>query len=364
MNTIILKGAKFVENTFADGSRQLVGTVQGDSFVGTDIPTEPNPRQFVGDANPNYKDMIKTLRNEPEMFARKNSAGITLFATAVDNMGDGSYKVTFSDGDGIANGGHTYNALRVAGRDSSQVKVTIEIGLDMDKVVEIATALNLNKKLQSYSLHNKEGAYDWHKKALADKTDDIIYHEGDTGSVEVKEAMAFLNLFSYDADTDEIDMMENIQQSEQGATALLNRIADDTDNFAGSLRWIAKDVHAVMMDTIFDEDMIIKLAPYKRAYGQNWIKTRAGRKGIVKGLGLLLVAGLAQVGTELNQNGIVRWADGYKTAQERKAFIKALFDKVSVTLEVQDGTPSQIVRVDKFRQDVLKFAKSINSRRA
>lgn len=361
---VLLKNAKFVETTFEDGSKQLVGVVRGDTFVNLDIPTNPNPRQFIGEANPNYKEMVKSLKTEPHMFARKNSGGITIFASACDSNGDGSYTLTFKDGDGIANGGHTYHALKFHGRDVSQVKVTVELGLNQDNIGEVAEALNLNKRLQAYSLQNKDGAFDWHKQALGDKSADVIYHEGDSGIVEVKEEMAFLNLFKYDTKEKVMDILANIERSEHANVAFLKRISNDNENFVNPLRWIAKDVHEIMKYTILNEEFAIQLKPLKSTVGQNWVKTRGSdkKKGIMKGLGLLLVAGLAHEGTSLNKNSVVVWKKAYSTFEARKQFINELFSKVFDVVSVEDGAASEIIRQESVRRKVVRHAKLIATR--
>lgn len=359
--TVILRNAKFVESTFADGSKQMVGIVRGDSFAGINIPTEPNPRQFIGDTNPNYKEMVKTLKTEPTMFTRKNSGGITIFASACDSNGDGSYTLTFRRGDGIANGGHTYHALKNHGTVHSQVRLTVEIGLNTEHVVKVAEALNLNRRLQSFSLKNKEGAYDWHKESVEESAAEVIYHEGDSGIVEIKEEMAFLNLFKYDLESKQLDILLNIEQSEHANISFLNKITKDQDAFEWKLKWIAKDVHEMMMYSILNENFAILLKPLKRTNGQNWLKTRGAdkHKGILKGLGLLLVAGLANEGTELNRNGIVTWKNGYQTVEARKHFIDELFKKVFDVVSVEDGAASEIIRQDSVRKKIMRHARLI-----
>ncbi len=256
----------------------MVGVVRGDSFVGLEVPTEPNPRQFIGESNPNYKEMVKTLKSEPQMFARKNSGGITIFASSCDSNGDGSYTLTFQNGDGIANGGHTFHALKFHGRNTSQVKVTIELGLERGNIAAVAEALNLNKRLQGYSLQNKEGAFDWHKDAIGHKASEVIYNEGDSGCVEIKEEMAFLNLFKYDSKSKEMDMLYNIEKSEHANVAFLNRITRNDDDFKSTLKWIAKGVHDITMYTIFNGRFGIPLKPLKKSIGQNWLNTRGKEK--------------------------------------------------------------------------------------
>lgn len=362
--TIVLKNAKFVETTFEDGSKQMVGVVRGDSFVGLSIPSEPNPRQFIGEANPYYKDMVKTLRLEPRMFARKNAGGITIFATGCDHNGDGSYTLTFKEGDGISNGGHTFNALKNHGTDKSQVRITIEIGLDRNKTNEIAEALNLNKRLQAYSLQNKEGSFDWHKRAIGEKASEVIYHEGDTGTVEIKEAIAFLNLFKHDSETKKLDIMTNIVRSEHANATFLKKVINESDQYDSELKWIAKDVHDITMYALHSPRFSILLKPLKHTNGHNWLKTRSSEKkvGIMKGLGLLLVAGLANEGTTVNQNGIVVWKKGFKKEEERKLFIKELFKKVFDVISVEEGSASDIIRQDSVRRKVIKHSQLITRR--
>lgn len=361
---LIIRNAKFVESSFSDGSKQLVGIVRGDSFSELDIPTDPNPRQFIGDVNPNYKEMVKTLKKEPVMFARKNSGGITIFASACDYNGDGTYTLKFKKGDGIANGGHTFYALKQHGTAQSQVRITIEIGLNRDNIVEVAEALNLNRRLQTFSLRNKEGAYDWHKAAVEEKSDQVIYHEGDSGVVEIKEEMAFLNLFKFDPESNKLDILANIEQSEHANISFLNKITRDGDTFESSLKWIAKDVHELMMYTILNETYAILLKPLKKANGQNWLKTRGAdkQKGILKGMGLMLVAGLAYEAIELNRNGIVVWKNSYRTVEKRKHFIDELFKKVFDVVSVEDGAASEIIRQDSVRKKVMRHAKLIGVR--
>ncbi|WP_263117509.1 AIPR family protein [Bacillus subtilis] len=358
--SVVIDNAKFVETTFGDGSKQLVGVVRGDSFTNLDIPSEPNPRQFIGESNPNYKEMVKTLKTEPHMFARKNAGGITIFATACDYNGDGSYTILFKDGEGIANGIHSYRALKAHGTSNSQIKVTIEMGLDKNNISKVAEALNLNKRLQTYSLQNKDGAFDWHKSSVGSGISDVIYHEGDQGTIEIKEAMAFLNLFKYDPENKAANMLENIEKSEHANASFLNRIIKD-DQFKSQLRWIAEDVHDIAKHTILNETFAIQLKPLKKSMNQNWVKTRGSSKeiGIMKGLGLLLVSGLAHVGTKLNHNGIVVWKGQFRSEERRKLFINELFKKVFDIVSVEDGSASEIIRQEAVRKKILRHASII-----
>lgn len=356
---VVLKNAKFVETTFEDGSKQLVGLVRGDSFVGLDLPSDPNPRQFTGELNPNYKAMVKTLKSEPEMFARKNASGITIFASACDSNGDGSYTLKFGNEGGLSNGGHTFNALKHHGRADSYVKVTIEIGLPKENLVEIAEALNSNKRLQAVSIQNKRGVFDWHKTAIGDDfaNEHTQYFEGDTGVIEVKEDIAFLNLFKRDETTLEHMILDNMYRSEEQTTSLLNTISKGDQHFESSLRYIAKDVHEMMMYVTFNEKFETQLNTLKKSAGQNWFKTRkGGTKGLMKGLALLVVAGLAFEGSRLNKNNIVVWRAGYKTFEERKQFVDALFSKVFDIVSVEEGSASTIVRQDSVRKKVLRHS--------
>lgn len=359
---IKLKNAKFVESTFDDGTKQLVGFVQGDSFLKTQIPTEPNPRQFLGEINSNYTAMVKTLRTEPHMFARKNSAGITMFATAVDSNGDGSYTIEFGPNDGIANGGHTYNALRVFGRSNSQVKVTIEIGLNRKDAVDIAEALNLSRRLPVATLQNKKGHYDWHKEALGDLASEVIYHEGDTGIIDVREEMAFLNLFKPNYRTGELDILHNYAQSDVSNTVLTkNTLGKHFDKFDYATKFIARDAHQITVYAIMNQDYVTMLKPIQNLSKQRWVKPRGTDKkyGLVKGISLLLIAGLVSQTVAINHNGIAQWRPEYSTYVMRKRFIDDLFAKTVDIVTVEEGAASSITRSPSVREKVMKHAERI-----
>ena len=353
-----LKNAKFVETVFEDGSKQLVGVVQGDSFLNTDIPTNPNPRQFLGDGNPNYKDMVKTLKTEPQMFARKNSAGITIFATSYTVDENGDYIITLFDNDGIANGGHTYNALRVYGKPESQVKVTIEIQLKRELIVDIANALNNHKKLLPETTLDMGGFFNWHKLSLEEKSMDIVYHEGDKGIISVKEAISMLNLFKPNFDNGKIDARSNIEESEHQSASLLNSMSSDSENaklFKNYLQPIAKDVHELTMFTLFDEEMVEKLKENGRLFGKSWTK----KNRMIKGIATLLIGGLAHVGVELKEDSVV-WKKKYNNIENRKAFIKNLLSVAINGLSAKVGTASTVVRMDEVREEILRYSEAID----
>lgn len=361
-NKIILKNAKFVSNTFPDGSQQHIGIVRGDSFIKTHMSTDKtNPREFMGEKNKNFKDMVKTLKTEPEMFSRKNSAGVTVFATALENNGDGSYTLILGDNDGIANGGHTYNALKRFGTDKSYVKFVVEIGVNYESIVEITKSLNSHKKIESWGAHDLEGKYVWYKKALGERHEEISYHEGEVGKIGIIEAIAYLNLFKRDHITKELDIMANIKRSEEGAGQIINKIVKDTalaNDFRDSLKWIAKDVHELSVDFTFNENIVTLLSGHKQATGQEWTtKTRNSKQGVSKVLMVLLMGGLAYVGTELNKNGIVTWKQGFEVYGQRQAFLLSLFEDILSYTKFKTGTAHQISREIETRGAVLQAAK-------
>lgn len=361
---VVIKNAKFVESTFADGSKQLVGVVRGDGFHKILIPTKPNPRQFIGENNPNYKEMVKTLKTEPEMFTRKNSGGITIFATACDSNGDGSYTLKFNDGDGIANGGHTYFALKSHGTTRSQVRMTIEIGLQREHIIDVAESLNLSRKLQYTTLQDKKGVFNWHKEALGEQANHVVYHEGDEGFIEIKEDLAFLNLFKYDFQSHEMNILNNLEHSERINTKTLAGGTPYADSFEQALKWIAKDVHEISMYTIRNENYATLLKPFKRTNKQNWLKRRTsdGEVRILKGLALLLVSGLAAEATKVNKLGITSWKKEYADLEVRKYFMNELFKKVIDVISVEDGSTSEIIRQPAVRKKVLKHARLLSMR--
>ncbi|GAB6450026.1 hypothetical protein bcgnr5390_13190 [Bacillus luti] len=364
MTTIItLNNATFAEQTFGDGSRQLVGFVRGDSFLHLHIPKNPNPREF-SESNPNYAAMVRTLKLEPEMFSRKNASGITIFVTSCDNKGNGVYELALGSDDGIANGGHTYTALNRNGKSSSFVKVTIEVNLSKEKIVEIATALNSNKRLQTYSLQNKDGAFDWHKNILSLASQDVVYHEGDSGKIEIKDCLCALHLLTFHKKTKNLDIMANLHRAEKSSNTITNAIArknEDIQNFIHQISYITNDVHDLLTEVMFDEYFLSVLTNHRLRTKQDFTRRKFDHTGLTKGITLLMLAGLVSVAVELNKNDIVCWKEEYAEHSVRKEFINELFTRfMNYIVVFEDAKTSDIIRNKEVQENTIRYAKLVH----
>lgn len=333
MKEIILENAKFIKN-----ENQLLGFVRGDSFRNIDIPFNPNPRHFTGKQNSNYMRMVSTLIHEPDMFTHKNASGITIFANdCIDNQ-DGSYTILLSDSDGIANGGHTYTALKNFGSAKNFVKVTIEINLDDAKKIDIVESLNLSKKIEQVSLNNKRGVFDWHKELLFNYQDDIIYHEGDSGFVNIRESYGSLFLFTYRLDGSK-DLSKQFKQSVQSVFTMMK--AERTNERMEQITEIAEDIHDLFVYITTNQNYINAFQIAKKKGARR--RLRNGEFGLNIALSQFILMTLAAVGVYLDENKKVRWKNGFQTEALRKSFCDEIFLKIFDTLIVDELPTAKLV---------------------
>lgn len=362
VSKVLLKNAKFVEHSYDDGSKQLTGLVRGDSFINLDIPSEPNPRQYIGETNHNYVSMIKTLKTDPQYFSRKNSAGISIFASACDYTENGTYVLTFKDGDGIANGIHTFHALKLFGRSNSNVKVTIEIGVPKEKVVDIAEALNLSRRLPAATLQNKKGLYEWHKESLGEDAEILNYFEGDSGIYKATDALSFLHLIRPDQKKSVIPFRKNLVQSTTNNTVYKQQASNQAqEDFQNSVSWITKDIHELAMYITFQQKFINKILPIQMYSKKRWTKNYSGETGLIKGLSLVILSGFLTQACELNKINIVVWKPEFENINNRIKFLEELTLKVFDIVTVEEGNASTIVRDPAIHDRTYKLAEMIAS---
>ncbi|MBS2031365.1 MAG: AIPR family protein [Deltaproteobacteria bacterium] len=178
--------------------------------VPTGIPRDPNPR--APDINKSvWKDIRRHLLNEegePNTFHLKNK-GITILASEVEKLSEEKYALHFEPGDGIVDGGHTYELLTDAADDIARlgasdvplkqfVKIEVLTGLPANLVTEIAGGLNTAIQVQSYSLENLRGSFDWLRAALDTKSygKHVAFRENDDGLIDVRDVLVLLDLFN------------------------------------------------------------------------------------------------------------------------------------------------------------------------
>jgi AIPR protein len=161
--------------------------------------------------------IVRTLNDNPELFAVKNQ-GIYLLVEHAEHVretgGEGFLELKLSDKKrhGIANGGHTFHAVRQANEDDDRdppteafVRFHIMENVDPELITEIAEGLNRSLQVDDASLHNLEGKFDDIKSALDGKqgADQIAYKMGDTGSVDVQDVLALMAALNLDTYPDE-----------------------------------------------------------------------------------------------------------------------------------------------------------------
>ena len=174
------------------------------------LPRDPNPR------SPNinrgvWRDIARHLVNEegtPNTFHVKNK-GITIIAKSVERLDDDRHSVTFAPGDGIVDGGHTYELItsmqdelatrsQGAERIAQFVKIEILTGFPAELATEIAGGLNTAIQVQSFSLENLKGKFDWIRDSLSSQKylEEIDFRENGKGLYDVRDILVLLDLFN------------------------------------------------------------------------------------------------------------------------------------------------------------------------
>lgn len=163
------------------------------------------------DANPRepsvtsqVRNMQEELQDSPEDFVKKNN-GLTLICDSIDfDESDEMVTISFSEDEGVCNGGHTYFAIQTLDApldDSATVRIeAIQLPDDLtgddrrDQIVGIAQARNDNQSLHTSSEADYLGYYDPYKTGMAN-TQDVSWHEGDADAhSEAISAVHFIRL--------------------------------------------------------------------------------------------------------------------------------------------------------------------------
>ena len=162
---------------------------------------------------PVYRDVYRSLVEDqtvfPSIFDIKNK-GIVILAEAVNQVAD-CYKVEICEGQGIVDGGHTYEIIVKAQEDENipedqHVEVQLLTGVDADMITEISSGLNTGIAVKHHSIANLDGKYDWIKEEVDDQTyaGKIAWRESDDGDYDVRDlicVMEALNVIDYPNDS-------------------------------------------------------------------------------------------------------------------------------------------------------------------
>jgi hypothetical protein len=167
------------------------------------IPLDANPRDAEGrDLNRRtyrqVRDSLFNITSYPGTFDLMNK-GITCIAHSVKKLSDQEYEVSFEDGQGIADGGHTYWLCTENAKDpdlpaDQHVEVRIITGLPPFLIPDLAKGLNTGMQVKEFAIENLRGNYDWIKELIAEKSyaDRIAWRENEDKEYDVTDILCLL----------------------------------------------------------------------------------------------------------------------------------------------------------------------------
>lgn len=193
------------------------------------IRKDANAREATGLNRRVYKDVQKSLLAEqglPGIFDLKNK-GIVILAESVRKVGEEFYEITIGDGQGIVDGGHTYEIICNARINSiipedQYVEVQVRTGVPIDLITEISSGLNSGIAVKAHSIANLDGKYEWIKDELSteDYYSRIAWRESDDGDYDVRDMISVLEAMNV------IDWPNNSGTHPISAYEATNRVAE------------------------------------------------------------------------------------------------------------------------------------------
>jgi len=245
-----------------------INNVEKHTFLvcAADVPKglrlDANPRDANGrDLNRRvYRQVRDSLFNEssyPGTFDLMNN-GITLIATSVKKVNETEYDITTDEGEGIADGGHTYHLLVESADDPNlpkdqHVEFRVITGLESFLIPDIAKGRNTGMQVKDFTIENLKGSYDWVKEAIANEpyAGLVGWSESDDKEYSVADLMCLIecmNVHDYPNDAG-----KHPYSSYEKSSAVLKSFATDAEENKGakyrSLGPIMKDAF-VLYDRI------------------------------------------------------------------------------------------------------------------
>ncbi|MBF9058771.1 hypothetical protein HKCCSP123_06200 [Rhodobacterales bacterium HKCCSP123] len=183
-----------------------------------------------------YREVQRSLladQSLPGTFDLKNK-GIVILADSVKKVGENAYEVTISDGQGIVDGGHTYEIICKAQADENipedqYIDVQIRTGVDEDLITEISAGLNTGIAVKHHSIANLDGKYDWIKDEIDGEPYEsrIAWRESDDGDYDVRDlicVMEAMNVVDFPNDSGVHPL-----SAYEGRERVTKRFSDDAD---------------------------------------------------------------------------------------------------------------------------------------
>ncbi len=174
--------------TFEDGFQFYHIYVTAHQLKEICLPTDANPREPT--LATVVREMQETIQITPEKFHHLNNGISVICDNVTYEGGDHSLTITFREGDGICNGGHTYfSIVTFPGDIDAKCLVQIEL-IELPKQLEgtarkeivndIASARNKNRALLPTTEADYLGLYNNFKDWLGDNKKFVSWHEGDS----------------------------------------------------------------------------------------------------------------------------------------------------------------------------------------
>ena len=220
------------------------------------LPLDANPR----DPNinrPVYRAISRSLRQDDDSVSGSfhlKHRGITIVASAVTKLREGKgdwldvFEIQFPDDGvyGIVDGGHSYEIVRQANEDDAipdneYLKLEVITGLQTETLVtEIAGGRNTSMQVQAKSLLDLNREFQFLKDALEVEgwVDDVAWHEGDNGEVDVVDVIAIISCFDIESYPDRSSHPVDAYRRKK---SMLDRFQSDPDRYR-RLTPIVRDV--------------------------------------------------------------------------------------------------------------------------
>ncbi len=224
-----------------------------------------------------FNAIVDTLKNDPgEMIFR--NLGITIIAPEVqfDNKTN-RVSLAFTDKNkhGIANGGHTFSAIRHVLREESvdaEVKVECIVGnLNGDELVDIVDGRNRSRAAQTHSLENLGKAYEAIKQVLTNPLykDRIAYSEFELDENDKRKDVSIREILSYIYCLDVFDKNSHPIQAYSSKGAVVDFYAGNDDKGKERSTTFAK-VKKILPEILELRDIIYRDLPqaYNTAGGK------------------------------------------------------------------------------------------------
>jgi hypothetical protein len=167
------------------------------------ISKAPNPRAQGIDKGI-YKEVKKSLENADDLTFHLKNKGITILAQQVEYSADKRNAIIYlREGDGIADGAHTYEIILKAKEESTcpegqYVKFEILTGVPQGMGADITGGLNTSVQVDDTSLMDLKKEFVWIKDTLINTkfSQRISYKQNEEGAYDIREILGLMTIFN------------------------------------------------------------------------------------------------------------------------------------------------------------------------